>query len=80
MQNYIVSVDPKNVSEYIKDKKILIAIQRKSRIKCKQLAILELLQLLVDFEPQFINNGPLGDVKGSITIAITYDERKKNKL
>lgn len=80
MDNCIVSVDKKEVSEYVKKRKIIVAIQRNSRGKCKQLAILELLQLLQRYSPQYLVNGPLGDVKHAISFGLVYSYEDRNRL
>lgn len=80
MQDCIISIEKNEVSEYVKRRKIIIAMQRKSRGKCKQLAILELLQLLHKYKPQFLINGPLGDVKHSIPISLMCCYEEKNQM
>lgn len=76
----VVKVDKNNIDYYIANKKILIARLRNSRIKCKQMAILELFQLLVEFDPVFPRNGPLGDIKGCIPMMISFCEAAQDDL
>lgn len=68
-------VTPQNIARYLVNKKTLICSVRNSRSKCKQLAALELLQLLSGFAPLFITNGPLSDVKGIISLFVTLEEK-----
>ena len=73
--NGILHIDKNNVVECIRNNIILIALIRNSRLKCKRLAILELLQILKEYKVAFIKNPPLGDVKGTIAFALSVNDR-----
>lgn len=78
--DYYVTADKQNMLSLIEKKRILVANVRKSRLKCKQLAVVELVSVLLEYEPQFVTNGPLGDVKGVISIAISIQDDALNGL
>ncbi len=75
-----ISIDKKNIEEILAKRKIIVARIRKSRSKCKQLAVLELIHALKEYAPRFITNGPLGDVKGIITIAVKLNESDMSNI
>jgi hypothetical protein len=65
--NFIVEVTKLNINNYL-DKYTIIACKiRNSRLKAKQLAILEMVFAQYDNEIMAIKNGPLGDIKGLIS-------------
>lgn len=63
MERY-VEVDGKNLQQYISEYNVICCKLRNSRIKSKQLGIMEFLMLMYDLDSKFIKNGPLGDIKG----------------
>lgn len=65
-----VEIDGKNIKEYLKKYNILSCKLRNSRIKSKQLGIMEILMLMYDLDVLFIKNGPLGDVKGIVSFFV----------
>lgn len=71
--NY-ATIDKNNIDDFIKSNIVIVAKLRSSRIKCKGLAVLELLSLLESFKPLFITNGPLGDIKGCITVSLSLEK------
>jgi len=75
-----VIIDKNNIGSFIEDNIVLICKMRPSRIKCKQLAVIEIMSLLNSFAPLFITNGPLGDVKGCITISLSKTKFIKERV
>ena len=73
MERY-VEIDGKNVKEIIVDHNVICCKLRNSRIKSKQLAIMEMLMMNYDLGLQFIKNGPLGDAKGIVSFLISKDK------
>lgn len=65
-----VEIDKENIQDYLNKYNILSCRLRNSRIKSKQLGIMEMLMLMYDLEVLFIKNGPLGDVKGIVSFLI----------
>ena len=63
MERY-VEVDGINLKKYVSEYNVICCKLRNSRIKSKQLGIMEFLMLMYDLDAKFIKNGPLGDVKG----------------
>lgn len=76
---YII-IDKSNIGEFIEKNIVLICKLRPSRIKCKQLAVIEIMSLLNSFDPLFITNGPLGDVKGCISISLSKSKFLKERV
>ena len=74
-----VTIDKHNIESFIENNTVLIGKMRQSRLKCKQLAVIELLSLLSYCEPNFITNGPLGDVKGCIAVSISKAKNVEEK-
>ena len=66
-----IEVDKRNIKELIKTNKILVCKLRNSRIKAKQIGIMEMLMLNYDLNVLFIKNGPLGDVKGIVSFLVS---------
>lgn len=65
-----IEADEKNVESVILKYNVLCCKLRNSRIKSKQLGIMEMLMLNYDLNVLFIKNGPLGDVKGLVSFAV----------
>lgn len=76
-KNY-VKVSKNSILQYREDYDVLVCSLRSSRIKAKQLAILELFLVLSQIGCLFIINGPLGDIKGIISFFI--NKKKRNLL
>lgn len=72
MERYI-EIDGKNIRDYLEKYNVLGCKLRNSRIKSKQLGIMEILLSNYDLNVLFIKNGPLGDVKGMITFLVPKD-------
>lgn len=61
--------------DFIQDEKIIIIAEiRKSRIKSKDLAILEILSVFEKNSIQYILNGPMSDISGRISFLIDNDD------
>lgn len=73
MERY-VEIDGKNIKELISNNNVVCCRLRNSRIKSKQLAIMEMLLMNYDLGLRFIKNGPLGDVKGLVSFLISKDK------
>ncbi|MGG4340421.1 TRM11 family SAM-dependent methyltransferase [Paenibacillus lautus] len=73
MMRYI-TFNKSNIDEYLADNVVIVFRLRKSRIKAKQLGIIEAYFALSSVGGLFIPNGPLGDVKGifSFFVPIKY--------
>jgi hypothetical protein len=69
----IVEIDKKNITDYIDKYEVIVFKLRNSRIKSKQLGILEVLLMNHDLDIKLIKNGPLGDVKGVVSFLINKD-------
>ncbi len=69
MEKYL-EVEKKNLKELLKDYNVMCCKIRNSRIKSKQLAILEMIMLNYEKDVCFIKNPPLGDVKGIISFFV----------
>lgn len=59
-----IEIDGKNMKKFLQQYNVICCKLRNSRIKSKQLGIMEFLMLMYDLDVLFIKNGPLGDVKG----------------
>lgn len=66
--NFIAEVTKSNIDDYLNKHDIIVCKIRNSRLKAKQIAILEMLFAQLDNEILVIKNGPLGDVKGIISL------------
>ena len=73
MERY-VEIDGKNIKNLISKNDVVCCKLRNSRIKSKQLAIMEMLLMNYDLDLRFIKNGPLGDVKGLVSFLISKDK------
>lgn len=69
-----VEIDGKNIKDLVIDHNVIFCRLRNSRIKSKQLAIMEMLMMNYDLGIKFIKNGPLGDVKGIVSFLIEKDK------
>jgi hypothetical protein len=65
--NFYAEITKSNIDSFLFEYEIIICKIRNSRIKAKQIAILEMIFLQLDNGIFFIKNGPLGDVKGVIS-------------
>jgi hypothetical protein len=65
--NYYVEITKSNIDDYLQKYHIIICKTRNSRIKAKQIAILEMIFAQIDNDIMLITNGPLGDIKGIIS-------------
>jgi len=65
--NFYADVTKLNIDDYLYEYEVILCKIRNSRIKAKQIAILEMIFLQFDNEILFIKNGPLGDIKGIIS-------------
>ncbi len=65
-----VRVTTQNIDEYLEKYFVLVCSIRNSRIKAKQVSILEVLCCLDPLQGIFIANGPLGDIKGLISFFV----------
>jgi hypothetical protein len=63
----IIEVTKLNIDYYLNEYTIIVCKIRNSRLKAKQLAILEMVFAQFDHEIVAIKNGPLGDIKGIIS-------------
>ena len=59
-----LKISKNNAAEYMDKYAIIVCRLRNSRIKSKQVAIMEMAVLLYDLEGIFLVNGPLSEVKG----------------
>jgi len=65
--NFYADVTKLNIDDYLYEYEVVLCKIRNSRIKAKQIAILEMIFLQFDNDILFIKNGPLGDIKGIIS-------------
>ena len=65
--DFYADITKSNVDDYLYEYKVILCKIRNSRIKAKQIAVLEMILLQFDNEILFIKNGPLGDIKGIIS-------------
>jgi len=61
---FFADVTKTNIDDYLYEYEVVLCKLRNSRLKAKQIAILEMLFLQFDNEILFIKNGPMGDIKG----------------
>jgi len=64
---FLAEVTKSNIDEYLCNYNIIVCKIRNSRLKAKQIAILEMIFAQIDNEILLIKNGPLGDIKGIIS-------------
>jgi hypothetical protein len=65
--NYFADVTKSNIDDYLYKYALIVCKIRNSRLKAKQIAILEILFTQIDNEILVIKNGPLSDIKGMIS-------------
>jgi hypothetical protein len=65
--NFYADITKSNIDDYLYKYEVILCKIRSSRIKAKQIAVLEMILLGFDNEILFNKNGPLGDVKGTIS-------------
>jgi hypothetical protein len=64
---FFTEVSKSNIEDSLKESNIVVCKIKNSRLKAKQLAILEMACLQMDNDVFFVKNGPLGDIKGIFT-------------
>jgi hypothetical protein len=72
--DFIAEVTKNNIDDYLYRYNIIACKIRSSRLKAKQIAILEILFAQIDNEILAIKNGPLGDIKGMISFFCPKDK------
>jgi predicted RNA methylase len=65
--DFYADVTKSNIDDYLYEYEVILCKIRSSRVKAKQIAVLEMILLEFDNEVLFIKNGPLGDIKGIIS-------------
>jgi len=65
--DFYTDITKSNIDDYLYEYRVVLCKIRSSRLKAKQIAILEMLFLQFDNEVLFVKNGPLGDIKGLIS-------------
>ena len=65
--DFYTDITKANIDDYLYEYKVILCKIRSSRLKAKQIAILEMVFLQFDNEILFVKNGPLGDIKGLIS-------------
>ena len=65
--DFYTDITKSNIDDYLYEYKVVLCKIRSSRLKAKQIAILEMILLQFDNEILFVKNGPLGDIKGLIS-------------
>ncbi|MCL1930539.1 MAG: hypothetical protein FWF55_01885 [Treponema sp.] len=81
--NFHADITKSNIDDYLYKYEVILCKLRSSRVKAKQIAILEIMVSHIDHEIVFIKNGPLGDIKGVISFLcpkknlISFRERLK---
>jgi len=81
--DFYTEITKTNIDDYLYEYKVVLCKIRSSRIKAKQIAVLEMILLQFDNEILFIKNGPLGDIKGIISFLcptkniVSFKERIK---
>lgn len=71
------TISKSNIDDYIARYTLIVFALRNSRIKAKQLAIIEAYFSLVKVGGIFISNGPLGDVKGVFSFFVPTKHLKE---
>jgi hypothetical protein len=81
--DFYTDITKSNIDDYLYEYKVVLCKIRSSRIKAKQIAVLEMMFLQFDNEILFVKNGPLGDIKGIISFLcpakniVSFKERLK---
>jgi hypothetical protein len=65
--DFYANITKSNIDGCLYEYEVVLCKIRNSRIKAKQIAILEMILLQFDNEILFIKNGPLGDIQGIIS-------------
>jgi hypothetical protein len=65
--NFFVEVLKSDIDDYLYKYDIIVCKIRNSRLKAKQIAIIEIIFAQIDNEILMIKNGPLGDIKGIVS-------------
>jgi len=65
--DFYADITKSNIDDYLYEYKVIVCKIRSSRVKAKQIAILEMLLLQFENDILFIKNGPLGDIKGIVS-------------
>lgn len=65
-----IEIDGESLKNYVLDYNVICCKLRNSRVKSKQLGIMEFLMSMYDLDVLFIKNGPLGDIKGLVSFFI----------
>jgi hypothetical protein len=68
LMELLIDINKSNIDEYLQKYCLIICKIRNSRIKAKQIALLEMIFAQYDNEITGIKNGPLGDISGIIPI------------
>ena len=64
----LIEIDKLNIDDYLRKYCLIVCRIRNSRVKAKQVALLEIITAQFDNEIIGIKNGPLGDIKGIISL------------
>ena len=72
--NLIQTINKQNIDNCLEKHNVVVCKLRNSRVKAKQMAILEMLFGMSDCNIMFISNGPLGDVKGIFSVLIPHEK------
>jgi len=81
--DFYTDITKSNIDDYLYEYEVILCKIRSSRVRAKQVAILEMVLLQFGNEILFIKNGPLGDIKGIISFLcpkenlISFKERLK---
>jgi len=81
--DFYTDITKTNIDVYLYEYEVILCKIKNSRIKAKQIAILEMIFLQFDNEILFVKNCPLGDIKGIIAFLcpkknlISFKERLK---
>ena len=80
--NRAVLVDGTNIDGFLSKYNVITCKLRNSRIKSKQLGIMEMLLSNYDLDIIFIKNGPLSDVKGIVSFFVKKEnwDEVQNRL
>ena len=80
--NRAVLVDGTNIDGFLNKYNVMTCKLRNSRIKSKQLGIMEMLLSNYDLDIIFIKNGPLSDVKGIVSFFVKKEnwDEVQNRL
>jgi len=81
-QNLFIEINKTNIDEYLRDYQLIICKIRNSRLKAKQIAMLEMIFAQYENKITAVKNGPLGDIKGIFSILCPKEnlEAFKDKL